>query len=113
MWTYDDAGNILSRKEYAYATGTLGTVQSTVNYTYDGTWGDLLTGYGGKTITSDTIGNMLSDGTWSYTWEHGRELASMSKSGAAWNFTYGADGMRTARTNGSTTYSYVYTVAAW
>ena len=108
VWTYNDAGNILSRKEYAYATGTLGTVQSTVNYTYDGTWGDLLTGWNGKTITSDTIGNMTSDGTWSYSWEHGRELASMSKSGATWSFTYDADGMRTKRTNGSTTYNYVY-----
>ena len=39
------------------------TVQTMVNYTYDGTWGDLLIGYNGKAITSDTIGNMLSDGT--------------------------------------------------
>ena len=51
---------------------------------------------------------MLSDGTWSYTWEHGRELASMSGGGTTWNFTYNADGLRTKRTNGSTTYSYVY-----
>ena len=114
VWTYDDAGNILSRKEYAYTTGTLGSVQSTVNYSYgNSSWGDLLTGYGNKTITyeqsgSNTIGNMASDGTWSYTWEHGRELASMTGGGTTWSFTYDADGMRTARTNGSTTYSYVY-----
>ena len=108
VWTYDDAGNILSKKEYAYTTGTLGSVQSTVNYTYDGTWGDLLTGYNGKTITSDTIGNMLSDGTWTYTWEHGRELATMSNGSTTWTYTYNADGLRTKRTNGSTTYNYVY-----
>ena len=109
VWTYDDAGNITSRKEYAYTTGSLGSVQSTINYTYgDSSWGDLLTGWNGKTITSDTIGNMTSDGTWSYTWEHGRELASMSSGGTTWNFTYNADGLRTKRTNGSTTYSYVY-----
>ena len=47
-WTYDDAGNILTRKEYAYTTGTLGTPLDTVTYTYgDGSWGDLLTAYDG------------------------------------------------------------------
>lgn len=108
-YTYDDAGNILSKAEYAYTTGTLGTAVSTVSYTYgDSSWGDLLTGYGGKTVTSDTAGNMTGDGTWTYTWEHGRELSSMSSGGTTWSFTYDADGMRTRRTNGSTTYSYVY-----
>ena len=64
VWAYDNAGNITSRKEYAYTTGALSSTPSTVNYTYgDSDWGDLLTGYNGKTITSDTIGNMLFDGT--------------------------------------------------
>ena len=78
-------------------------------YRHDNTnWGDLLTGYNGKTITSDTIGNMLSDGTWTYTWEHGRELATMSNGSTTWTNTYNADGLRTKRTNGSTTYNYIY-----
>ena len=95
--------NILSRTEYACTTGTLGSVQSTVNYTYgDSAWGDLLTGYNGKTITSDTIGNMLSDGTWTYNWEHGRELATMSNGSTTWTNTYNADGLRTKRATGST-----------
>ena len=81
----------------------------TVAYTYgDSDWGDLLTGYDGKTISYDTIGNPLSDGTWTYTWEHGRELASMSNGSTTWSMTYNADGLRTKRTNGSTTYSYIY-----
>ena len=42
----------------------LSSVLNTVNFIHDGTWGDLLTGYNGKTITSDTTGNMLSDDTW-------------------------------------------------
>ena len=37
----------------------------------DSDWGDLLTGYDGKTISYDAIGNPLSDGTWTYTWERG------------------------------------------
>ncbi len=64
-------------------------MQKTVTYGYgNADWGDLLTSYGGKTITYDAVGNPLSDGTWSYTWERGRRLKSMR--------------------NGSKTYSYVY-----
>ncbi len=108
-WSYDSAGNITSRKEYGYTTGTLGTPTGTVAYTYGNTtWGDLLTKYGSSTITSDAIGNMLSDGTLTFTWEHGRELATVKKGSTTWTNTYNADGLRTKRTNGSTTYSYVY-----
>ncbi len=108
-WSYDDAGNILTRTEYAYTTGTLGTPLDTVTYAYgDSSWGDLLTSYDGQTITSDQIGNMLSDGTWNYTWKHGRQLASMSNGTTTWSYTYNADGLRTKRTNGTTTYSYTY-----
>ena len=43
-WDYDDGGNIKTRKEYAYTTGTVGTATDTVTYTYGNTaWGDLLT----------------------------------------------------------------------
>ena len=45
---------------------------------------------------------------WTYTWEHGRELAAMSNGNTTWTNTYNADGLRTQRTNGTTTYSYVY-----
>jgi len=51
---------------------------------------------------------MLSDGTRTFTWQHGRQLASMTKNGITWTYTYNADGMRTKRTNGTDTYEYVY-----
>ena len=108
-WTYDNAGNIKTRKEYAYTTGTVGTATDTVDYTYgDSSWKDLLTVYDGKTISYDNIGNPLSDGTRTYTWKHGRQLATVTAGGSTWTNTYNADGLRTKRTNGSTTYSYVY-----
>ena len=102
-WTYDNGGNITARSEYAYTTGTLGTALDTVRYEYgDPDWGDLLTSYGGKAVTSDAIGNILSDGTWDYTWEHGRQLASMHRSGAdadvSLRYAYNADGLRTEKT---------------
>ena len=110
VWTYDDAGNILSKKEYAYTTGTLGSVLSTITYGYgNAEWGDLLTSYNGKSFSYDTIGNLTSDGTWSYSWVQGRQLATMAKSGTTWTFTYDAGGMRTQRTTGSTSTTYNYT----
>ena len=98
-------------EEYSYTEEDLGAVLDTINYTYgNSAWGDLLTAYDGSAITHDEIGNPLDDGTWTYTWEHGRQLASMTaKDGTGtWNFTYNADGLRTSRTNGTTTYKYQY-----
>ena len=109
IWVYDNAGNIQSRSEYAYTTGTIGEALDTVVYSYgDSQWRDLLTGYDGRNITSDTIGNMLSDGIRSYTWEHGRQLATVTQNGVTWQNTYNADGLRTKRTDGTNTYEYVY-----
>ena len=68
----------------------------------------MLTGINGTAVTSDTIGNILSDGTSTYTWKNGRQLATSTKNGATWTYTYDAGGMRTQRSNGSTTYTYTY-----
>ena len=68
----------------------------------------MLTAYNGTAITYDQIGNRLTDGTWTYTWEHGRELATMSNGATTWSYTYDANGLRTQRTNGTATYDYIY-----
>ncbi|MBW8383841.1 MAG: DNRLRE domain-containing protein, partial [Youngiibacter sp.] len=74
-YSYDAGGNILNKKEYAYTTGVLGSVLSTIAYTYgDTNWKDKLTAYNGKSITYDAIGNPLSYDGWTYTWENGRQL---------------------------------------
>ena len=89
--------------------GALGEPEGVTTYSYgDSSWGDLLTGYYDRTITYDTIGNPLSDGIWTYTWQNGRELASMTGNGVTWSYTYDANGMRTSRTNGTDTYHYIY-----
>ncbi|MBE6920295.1 MAG: RHS repeat-associated core domain-containing protein [Ruminococcaceae bacterium] len=112
VWAYDNAGNITSRKEYAYTnpnSEVSGTPTATYAYTYgDDSWGDLLTAYNGIPRTYDEIGNLLTDGTWSYTWQNGRELASMTDGETTWSYTYDANGMRTSRSNGTKTYNYVY-----
>ena len=110
-WTYayDDGGNIQSKTEYAYTTGTLGAAVRTVNYGYgDAGWSDLLTSIGGQSLTADEIGNLLSDGTWTYTWQHGRQLAGMSKTGTNIAYGYDSDGKRITKTVNGTTYNYHY-----
>ena len=117
-WTYDEAGNIIYKTGYDHPLGSLENIayDSQSIYTYgDSNWGDLLTAYDGATITYDEIGNPLNDSTWTYTWEHGRQLASMSQIDkdtqeilVNWEYAYNADGLRTKRTNGTTTYNYVY-----
>ena len=101
VWDYDAAGNILSKKTYAYTTGTLGSAPSTISYGYgNSTWGDLLISYYGNTITYDAIGNPLSWGDYGVlTWQ-GRRLESYtdSESEETFTYTYNSDGIRTSKT---------------
>ena len=110
-WTYayDDGGNIQSKTEYAYTTGSLGAAVRTIPYGYgDASWSDLLTSIDGQSLTADEIGNLLSDGTWAYTWQHGRQLAGMSKSGTNIAYGYDSDGKRITKTVNGTAYNYHY-----
>ena len=112
VFNYDTRGNITSKVRYAYTTAsTLGTALETIPYTYQSSgWKDILTSVGSTSYTNDAIGNRLSDGTWTYTWEHGRQLASMSKSGTSIAYGYDADGQRIYKnvTEGSTTTKFNY-----
>ena len=81
----------------------------TVTYGYgDATWSDLLTSIDGQSLTTDALGNLLSDGTWAYTWQHGRQLAGMSKSGQTIAYSYDSDGKRITKTVNGTAYNYHY-----
>ena len=91
-YTYDLGGNILKKERFAYADTT--NPLETVTYTYgDANWRDKLTAVNGSTIRYDAIGNPLSDGTWTYTWQNGRQLQKMQKSGVT-AVVYNADGLR-------------------
>ena len=91
--------------QYAYTTGTLGTVQQIVSYAYgDADWKDKLTRYNGVDIAYDAIGNPIQDGVWTYTWENGRQLRRMACDATIAEFVYNADGLRVQKTvNGVTT----------
>ena len=119
-YTYDNAGNILTKSTYAYTTGTLGTVQQCTVYGYDATFKDLLVStktYSGdpatapltsqKVFVTDTIGNPTTYGGMTLTWQMGRRLATISGSGVSVSYSYNDAGIRTSKTVGGVTTSYV------
>ena len=112
VYTYDNGGNILSKSEYAYTTGTLGAALDTISYGYgDSSWKDLLTSYDGQLLASDEIGNLANDGTWSYSWQHGRQLKQMSRPDAYGDtemirFRYDSSGHRIGKDSGVYHISY-------
>ena len=108
VYTYDNAGNILSGNGHSYAYAESG-------------WIDLLMEVDGENITYDAIGNPLSyfNGTrWEFTWTQGRQLTqAFTTSGTedvTITYTYDADGLRTSKTvvTGAHTHNYTSTVVA-
>ncbi|MCY6370630.1 RHS repeat domain-containing protein [Clostridium ganghwense] len=99
VYSYDVGGNITSKQEYAHTTGTLGDVTKTYGYEYtDANWKDMLTNFDGQTITYDAIGNPLTYNGWTFTWEHGRQLASLDGNGYDdIIFKYNSLGIRTEK----------------
>ena len=96
-YTYDLGGNILKKERFVYNDTT--NPLETVTYEYgDANWRDKLTAVNGSTIRYDAIGNPLSDGTWTYTWQNGRQLQKMQKAGVTAEFVYNADGLRVQKT---------------
>ena len=107
VYAYDRGGNMTSKVKYAYTTGTLGTAEKTYAYSYgDSAWKDKLTYFNGRSFTYDAIGNPLSDSIWSYTWQAGRQLKKMSRTGVTIEYRYDHNGLRTQKLvteNGTTT----------
>ena len=113
-WCYDVGGNITSRTEYAYTTGTLGTPTNTFNYAYSTGWKDQLTSFNGQSIIYDQVGNPTSYRGATLTWTRGRLLASYKPSGSSYTTTmqYDANGIRYSKVvpayNHATTTTYFY-----
>lgn len=91
-YKYDNAGNILSKKEYELKTYNLLTSNT---YEYNNTnWKDQLTKFNNDTITYDNIGNPLTIGNNILTWINGRELNSYNDI----IYKYNKDSIRISKT---------------
>ena len=94
--TYDTNGNILTRGDDVYTYG-------------NADWPDQLTAYNGRTYTYDAIGNATS---WrlgmTFTWQKGRQLSSVTRSGETYNYTYDSSGVRKSKTVDGVTTNFTY-----
>ncbi len=111
VYSYDAGGNMTSEKVYSYTTEAepATEVLSQRNFTYDTTWKDQMLTCGGKALTYDGVGNLLSyDGT-TFTWTKGRRLSGVTKAdGTAAAYTYNHNGQRASKTVGGVKHTYFY-----
>ena len=111
VYSYDAGGNMTSEKVYSYTTAAepATEVLSQRNFTYDTAWKDQMLTCGGKVLTYDGVGNLLSyDGT-TFTWTKGRRLSGVTKAdGTAAAYTYNHNGQRASKTVGGVKHTYFY-----
>ena len=93
-YTYDDSGNILSKKEYTLNTNTL-VYEDTYEYN-NNNWKDQLTKYNDEAITYDTIGNPLTIGNKHLSWNT-RELQTYQDNMFNIGYFYNKEGIRTKK----------------
>ena len=113
VYTYDNAGNITSKKTYSLTAAGVTPTSPELTYSYGYSasgWGDMLTSYRDQSITYDALGNPLSyyNGySYTFSWT-GRQLTGASFSGNTYTFVYNDEGIRTSKTkNGVTTTYYL------
>ena len=88
----------MSKTEYAYTTGTVGTATKVYNYTYGNTWKDQLTAFDGTAITYDAAGNPTSYLGKTLTWSRGRLLTKYVSGTKTVDIQYDGKGIRVAKT---------------
>ncbi len=120
-YTYDTAGNILSRSKTTKERrdGVVTTTSSTAERTYTystGDWKDLLTEVTAGSTTHeleyDLSGNPLTYGNGqqlytNLTWEHGRQLTSLTTNGSVYTYDYNHEGIRTKKVVNGVTHNYI------
>ena len=117
LYTYDDGGNMISRRKLFYTTSQdafLGVTLEIVSYENATTeWKDLLISYsdGSSTYTNtyDPIGNPLTYMGYTMTWGNVRQLVEVKEGNTVVaEYTYDANGLRTSKTVDGVTYRYTY-----
>lgn len=108
VYSYDSRGNVTEKKTYDFTRDenitSAPTATKTFTYANSG-WKDQLIAVDGVELTYDDIGNVLTFGNRTFTWNSGRNLASITDNGNTYTYKYDENGIRTSKTvNGVTTY---------
>ena len=94
LCTYDNSGNILTKKEYVHDAETPTELLSQKNYSYPSTgWKDKLSSVNNQPITYDALGNPLSYLGHTLTWDKVRQLKTFDNN----TFSYNSEGIRTKK----------------
>lgn len=93
---------------YEYTTGEPETGAGLVTRFYMGNWSDQMTQFGQEPITYDEIGNVTSYENYTYNWEKGRQLSSITGNGLNMSFDYNSSGLRTKKTVNGEEKQYFY-----
>ena len=106
LYYYDDRGNLVAKDEYAYTREQpTGVIQGGFELKYAETgWKDQLVEADGKDLTYDAMGNVLTYGNRTFTWDNFRQLKSIEDNDLEVSYTYDNLGIRTSKTvNGAIT----------
>jgi len=113
LYTYDENGNIKTIKKYAYTLDDLDEEDVPLelisfDYISDRIIKITTNGVENDAFTYDEIGNLLTDGTNSYTW-NGKELIQVQTNSGTYNYQYNNQGIRTQKeeVNGAITKYYL------
>lgn len=106
LYTYDSGNNMTAYSTvFCRSNGTEVTLYSRNMQYGNAWWEDQLCNYNSATDTYshtyDAVGNLLSDNSYEYTWENGRELTSVKQKGYDFEiaaFEYDSSGLRISRT---------------
>ena len=101
VYTYDGNGNIETMKTYEYTTSDIideSNLLESIDFDYISDRITKITANGveNNAFTYDEIGNLLTDGTNSYTW-NGKELIQVQTSSGTYNYQYNDQGIRTQK----------------
>ena len=94
---------------YPYSTDELASTVEDYDFRfYVNGWRDQMAYFNDKPITYDEIGNVISYNGYTYDWEKGRQLSSITGNGLNMSFDYNSSGLRTKKVVGDKTTEYYY-----
>lgn len=100
-----------AEKVYDYTTAATPATEllSQRTFTYDTVWKDQMLTCGGKALTYDGVGNLLSYDGVTFNWTRGRRLSGVTKAdGTKVAYTYNHNGQRVSKTVGGVKHTYFY-----